>query len=508
MNIVLIFPNNLFENNTLIDKNSKVFIYEHPVYFEKYKYHKLKLILHRASMKKYEDYINKKYNCRVKYLEYDYDIKIIFEKYANKRIDMYDSVDHDVINGLKKLSKDNNVELFVHDSPMFVCTMSDLKLYLDNGGKYHQTSFYIWQRKRLNILVTDDKKPIGGKWTYDTQNRLPFPSKFNSDVKFKVNTDKFVIEAQKYVNKYFSENIGSPLDTPEGSVDLYLPIDYDGVNNHLKQFIKQRLNCFGPYQDAVSDKIIFGCHSVISPFLNIGLITPIDVINKILKYYKKYNSSIQSVEAIIRQIIGWREIIRMIYMFEHKTMNSTNHFNHNRKLGNEWYTGETGIKPIDDIIKKVIKYGYAHHIERLMYLGNFMLLSEIKPNYVFKWFMEMFIDSYPWVMEGNVYAMSQYSTGNLLMTRPYFSSSNYIHIMSSYKKKRNIYPKITLKGNVYEWYDIWNALYYNFVKNNLKEFSTNYSTAMAANIWNKKSIKEKKELIKLAEIYLNEYIKN
>lgn len=497
MDVLIILPNNLFENNDLINKNTTVFIYEHPVFFTKYKYHKLKLILHRATMKKYEKYIQQKYKCSVTYLEYDYDIRKLFKKYKNKTIDIFDPTDHDIISEFKKLSKDMNVNLSIHDNPLFICSINDLNDYIDQGGKYHQTSFYIWQRKRLNILVTPNKKPIGNKWTYDTKNRLPYSDNFNKDIIFKSNNDKEVIEAKKYIEIYFKNN--------PGNTDFYLPIDHNGANKHLDEFIKNRLSCFGPYQDTVSNKIVFGCHSVISPLLNIGLLNPFDVIKKILNYYKKHKSSLSSVEGIIRQIIGWREIIRMMYIFKHNEMISTNHFNHKRKLSNEWYTGETNIKPIDDLIHKVLKYGYAHHIERLMYLGNFMLLTEIKPTDAFEWFMVMFIDSYQWVMEANIYAMSQYSTGNLLMTRPYFSSSNYIDIMSSYNRKSGEYDQIILNGIEYNWYEIWDALYYNFIKNNKTEFSKNYSTANAVSNWNKKSISDKNKLIKVAKNYLNLY---
>ena len=491
MDSVLILPNQLFEDNKLINKNTYVYIYEHPVYFTKYDYHKLKLILHRSTMKQYEDYITKKYKCKVKYVNFDDKLVI-----KGNKLYMYDPVDHDVMKDLKIYTKKHNIELIVYDTPLFLSTLNELKQYLDDSGTYHQTSFYIWQRKRLNILVTNNLKPIGKKWTFDTENRLPFPKNFKNDTKFPINNDKHVIEAQKYVEKHFKNNIG---DT-----EYYLPIDHTKAKEHLKKFLKQKLECFGPYQDAVDKDIIFGCHSVISPLLNIGLLTPKYVIDTILKYYEKYKVSVKSVEAIIRQIIGWREIVRMMYMFKHKEMNKLNHFNHNRKLGKEWYEGETGIIVIDDLINKVLKYGYAHHIERLMYLSNFMLLNEFKPRDVYDWFMTCFVDSYHWVMEANIYAMGQYSTGNMLMTRPYFSSSNYINKMSSYKKKKDVYDKIKLDKE-YEWYEIWDALYYNFINNNKKEFSKNYAIASSVSHWNKKSNTEQNELLKLARNYLKNY---
>ena len=285
---------------------------------------------------------------------------------------------------------------------------------------------------------------------------------------------------------------------------MYLPIDHEGAKKQLKQFLKERLNCFGPYQDAVSKDIIFGCHTVLSPLINIGLITPKEVIDTILVYHKNNKPKLESVEALIRQIIGWREMIRLMYIFKHKEMETLNHFNHNRKLTKEWYTANTNIEPIDDIINKVLKFGYAHHIERLMYLGNFMLLNQIKPKDVFKWFMELFIDSYQWVMQANVYAMSSYSTGPLLMTRPYFSSSNYINKMSSYKLNNN-YNNITLNNTQYIWYEIWNALYYNFINNNKLEFSKNYAVASSVKHWNNKSKQEKDILLNIAKEWFKIY---
>ena len=494
METVIILPNQLFENNKLINSNTKVYIYEHNMYFTKYKYHKLKLILHRATMKNYEDYLLKKYKCKVKYLEYTYDISMLFKKYKGKRIDMYDPVDHDIMKEFKKYSK----ELFVHDTPLFLCTIPDLTSYLDNGGTFHQTTFYIWQRKRLDILMKDGK-PIGGKWTFDTENRLPFPKDFKKDFKPNVKqSNKYIIEATKYIEKNFSDNVGL--------TDFYLPIDFKGAKEHFKKFLAERLECFGKYQDAVNKDIVFGCHSIISPLLNVGLLTPQYVVNEALEYYKKHKIPIESIEGFLRQIIGWREILRLTYMFKHKEMKSLNHFNHKRKLDKKWFTDkpDTGIVVIDDLIQKVMKYGYAHHIERLMYLSNFMLITEIDPDDVYNWFM-IFIDAYPWVMYGNVYAMGQYSTGPLLMTRPYFSSSNYIDKMSSYKKKKDIYEKIKINNKDYEWYEIWDALYYNFINNNKKEFSKNYAIASSVSHWNKKSKSEQNNLLKIAKGYLKSY---
>lgn len=490
MTAVLILPNQLFEKNRLITESRTVYLYEHPIYFTQYQYHKLKLILHRATMKQYQTYLTTKYNCKVTYIEYNANINIIFK---NKVI-MYDPVDHTIAKELKSYSKKYSSELIMYDTPLFICKLPDLEEYVKeySDTKFNQTSFYIWQRKRLGILLDTNNKPQGGKWSFDKENRKKFNNKL--DRTFPENNNKYIIEAKAYINKHFNTNFGNDI--------FYLPTDFESSRKHLKSFLKY-LNNFGIYQDAIDKDIIFGCHSVLSPLINIGLITPQQVIDTVINYYTKNKKTIRlaSVEGFIRQIIGWREYVRMIYIFKHKELVTINHLDHRRKLGKEWYTATTNMGPVDNVIKKVWKYGYAHHIERLMICGNFMLLNQTLPSDVLKWFM-LFIDAYPWVMEPNVHGMSQYSVGNLMMTRLYFSSSNYIIKMSSYKKGDYT---IHLNNTDYFWADIWDALYYNFINAHQQEFSKNYALASAVKHWKDKSLAEKKELIQLATSYMKTY---
>lgn len=507
METIIIFPNSLFEDNKLINKNTEVYIIEHSVYFTLFTYHKMKLILHRSTMRQYADYIKKKYKCTVNYIDYkeaDKKLEQIFK--SNKKIDLYDPVDHVLMKEIKSLTKKYKTDTIVHNTPLFLSTLEDLQSYKKKNNNYVHNSFYIWQRKRLDILVTKDKKPQGGKWSYDVENRKPFPDNFDKKNKVfnpKKVTNKYIKEATIYVNKYFSNN--------PGDTDFYLPIDHSGAKRHLTKFMKDRFKCFGPYQDAVHQDIPFGCHSVISPLLNVGLLTPKYVVDQLQQYGKKYKVPLQSLEAIIRQIVGWREYVRMLYMFDRKTLESKNYFKHKNKLKDFWYDkiedykNGSGFQVIDDMINKAIKHGYLHHIERLMYIGNFMLINKIKPIDVFKWFMEMFIDSYNWVMYANVYGMSQHSTGPLMMTRPYFSSSSYIARMSNYDKKKNKYEKIKLNEKEYEWFEVWDALYYNFIADNTSKFSKNYAISNQVNNWNNKSVSDKKEIKNIAKDYMKKY---
>ena len=494
-NLTVVLPNQLFEKPFFLkDKKIKIIIYEHPKFFTKYKFHKLKLIYHRATMKKYFSYLKEK-KLNVEYVEFDKKLdNIISKKYNILKI--HDPVDIPILNEYKKICKSKNLDLEIEDSKLFLLSNEEIKEYGDNNKKYINRDFYRWIRTKKNILMKDNE-PIGGKWSFDSDNRNPFEKNYKEDIKFKNFNNKFVKEARDYILKNFEKN--------PGETDLYLPIDFSGSKKRFRKFLKEKLKNFGKYQDAVKDDVYFGYHSILSPMINIGLLDPNYIVTESEKFYKNNKSiPISSIEGYLRQILSWREYVRMLYILENNNLSKTNFFKHKRKVNKHWFDGTTQIKPIDDIIKKVLKTGYAHHIERLMFLGNFMLLCEFDPKDVFDWFISIVsIDAYEWVMVPNIYGMSQFSAGDLMMTRPYFSSSNYILKMSNYTKKSG--EKVLLGKEEYLWSEIWDALYYNFINNNSKYLAKNYSTANAVTNWNKKSKKDKENLLKISKLYKKNY---
>jgi deoxyribodipyrimidine photolyase-related protein len=517
MNIAsIILPNQLFENNILLLNLSKtIYLVEDSTYFTKYSFHKMKLIMHRASMKFYYDYLNTidKANKKIIYLNHDkFDYDTIFSKH--NIIHIYDPIDHNLMKKFNKLSSKYNVLLNTYDNPLFIETKDELQSYYDSLKSHtnyiHDNGFYKWQRIRLNILVDKNDKPLFGKLSFDHDNRKTFDDKYKKEIPkepslitdIDSNTISYLSEAKKYVEKNWPDNFG------ETEHYIY-PVNFLSAKILVKQFIKFKLKTFGKYEDATDSEINFGSHSVLSSSLNIGLISIKYVLEKIIKTFNKLNleqkkKMIPNVEGFIRQLIGWRSYVRFIYVFHGKEMIESNQFNHQNKISQNWFNSTTGIYPIDSIITKVNKIAYAHHIERLMYLGNFALISKINPKEIYDWFMICFIDSYEWVMVPNIMGMSQYSSDNIkMMTRPYFSSSNYIKNMSNFKL--NKYDKINIGSKSYYWNEIWDALYYNFIKDNKNILKKIYSTAYAVAHWDKKSQSEQKELIKIAKDYLNSY---
>jgi len=475
----LLFPTQLFRNIKLI-KDKEIYLLEEPYYFTRLNFHKLKIAYHRATMKKYYDDLKKK-NIKIHYINFN-DVDSFIKENKKQWIEFYHPIDIDVLEKYKTHFKNH----LIHQTLNFTFTHLDIEEYKNvcyRNNKFYHDDFYKYQRKKLDILINNNK-PEGGKWSYDNLNRKPFPKSKIEIKPPKSYSNKYISEAIKYTNKHFKNNYGV--------LDHFIyPISLTESRKWLKDFLKDRLNNFGPYQDAVSKDIPFGFHSVISPMMNVGMLTDTEVIKISNEYYEKNKKKIplESYEGFIRQVIGWRNYVYLIYLIRGKEMKKENHLKHKRKLTKKEYKnyweGTTGIVVIDDIIKKMVKYAYSHHIERLMYLGNFLLINLYHPNEVYKLFMEWTIDAYDWVMVPNVYGMSQFADGGKMMTRIYFSSSNYITKMSSYKRSE-------------EWTKIWDALYYNFIKEHKLILKKNYATSRQVIHWDKKSKKEQQELIDIA----------
>lgn len=450
MNTVnLIFPHQLFEESPLLENDFPCFLIEEELFFNQYKFHKQKIAFHRASMKFYESYL-KEQDKEIIYIEANEnksDVRELIARLADeglKKVYLINTTDNWLEKKITESAEEHQIKIEEYENQLFLNTREDLKDWFGSKEKkFFQTSFYKDERKKRSILIEGDNNPVGGNWTYDKENRKKYPKKKTPpNIEFPEETG-FYEDAREYVKEFFSSNYGELAE-----IQLY-PTNFETSKKWLHQFLEQRFDEFGPYEDAiVSDKRILN-HSVLSPLLNVGLLTPEFVIAEALKYSEENDIRINSLEGFIRQIIGWREFIRGLYEKKGSEERTRNFWRFDRKIPASFYNGSTGIQPIDDAIRKVLKTGYNHHIERLMILGNFMLLCEFDPDEVYRWFMEMYIDAYDWVMVPNVYGMSQFADGGLMATKPYISSSNYIKKMSDYGKA--------------EWNETWDALFWRFM---------------------------------------------
>lgn len=478
----LIFPHQLFKDSEFLKDSSTLFLVEEYLFFRQYNFHKQKLAFHRASMKFYEGYLSQK-GLSVKYIESaqkESDIRILIKKLHELEytsIHVIDPVDDWLTKRIKKSCNENNLELRVFESPMFLNSNDDLKLYFNSAKKrYFQTDFYKQERIKRNILMDDANQPMGGQWTYDVENRKKYPKNKTVVDSNYPKQNKYTQEAFKYVESNFKNNLG------ELSTIINYPNTFEEAEKWFIQFLKERMNEFGIYEDAILQNEILINHSLISPLLNVGLLTPDYIVKETIKYCNQNNIPINSTEGFIRQIIGWREFIRGIYLVIGTQERTKNFWQFNRKIPKSFYDGTTGIAPIDITIRKILKTGYCHHIERLMVLGNFMLLCEFDPDEVYRWFMEFFIDAFDWVMVTNIYGMSQFADGGMMSTKPYVGGSNYLMKMSDYPKG--------------EWQETWDALFWRFLDVHREVFLKNPRLGMLVKTYDKWP-EEKKVTMKL-----------
>ncbi len=450
-NIGLLFPHQLFKEQPLLEHAETVWLIEDSLFFgDKHnplRFHKLKLAFHRASMKSYQAFLESQ-GVDVVYIEYD-PSKTIRDNIPKNSQDAFwviDPTDYLLERRLRASCKN----ITILPSPLFLNTKEENQEFLSGRKNLLMHHFYQWQRKRFEILLTPEGKPLGGAWSHDKDNRKKLPKSEYETVPNEppALSNTHIKEALVYIEAKFPDNPGS-------LTNFIFPIDHKGAWDWFEQFLDERFRDFGPYEDAMTQQHTLMYHSLLSPLLNSGLLPVWDVVNKSLSYAAKHQMPLNSIEGFIRQIIGWREYSRMMYEAHGTEMRTSNAWKHNEPLPESFYTGDTGLEPVDTVIQRTQTYAYAHHIERLMILGNCMFLLQVQPNDVYRWFMEMFIDAYDWVMVPNVYGMSQHASKGLMTTKPYISGSNYIRKMSDYGSG--------------PWSDIWDALYWSWVVQHKKE---------------------------------------
>ncbi len=485
----LVFPHQLHPDFSLFENGATVYLIEEYLFFSQYKFHKQKIGFHRATMKFYQSQLEER-NIKTVYIEAQNelsDIRNLLPELADsgvKTIYYRDPSDYWLEKRLKEGIEKHNLKAEIFSSLLFINSKEELLSFFKVGKKkFFQTSFYKQEREKRNLLMDKNGEPEGGKWTFDSENRKKYPAKKTPPAIHFPESTTFHEEAINYVSNNFAGNYGKL------SLETYYPVTFEQTEKWLTQFFETRFHEFGDYEDAILKEEIFLNHSMLTPILNIGFISPMEIVNRAIDYAKTHNVPINSLEGFVRQIIGWREFIRGMYEAKGRESRTKNYWGFTRKIPGSFYDGTTGIVPVDDTIKKVLKTGYCHHIERLMVIGNFMLLCEFDPDEVYQWFMELFIDSYDWVMVPNVYGMSQSADGGFFATKPYISGSNYIIKMSNYKK-----------GD--DWQPIWDGLFWKFMHIHRDFFVKNPRLGMLVRNFDNQSPEKRNGHLEEAERFL------
>lgn len=386
---------------------------------------------------------------------------------------------------LKECATRAGITLHEHDNPAFLTSRETWDTYRKRQKRLLMGDFYVTRRKQMGLLLDEANEPEGGRWSFDEDNRKPMPKRVTvPSVRWPEPSDH-VQAVQKLVKQHFS-------DHPGDADDFQWPVTRRQVLAFLDRFLQERLDDFGPYEDSISRDEPFLWHSMLSPYMNMGLILPGEVVDAVIKAYRERGDvKLQSVEGIVRQIIGWREFIKKVdEEYGDNQRDTQNVLGHDRRLGKAWWEGTTGLPPLDIATQRARRYGWCHHIERLMVIGAPMLMAGVHPREAYCFFMEMFIDSADWVMAPNVYGMSQFSDGGFFATKPYVSGSSYVLKMSDYERG--------------DWCDIWDGLYWGFIDRHREMLTGNARMGQMVRGFDRLKPERREKILTAAENWIDE----
>ncbi len=487
--MLVVLGNQLFPIETLpVPRPGPVFMCEDDELCRYVRHHKHKLILVLAAMRSYRDELESR-GYRVHYFPLSHKGSLEDNLLAVLEEDECTELAHFEVEGkvterrLAVFAERHDLKRHVVASPMFLSERGVFADFVEGRKRPLMAEFYKLQRRGLDILMKDGK-PSGGKWSFDADNRKKLPRACTPPEVAPAAATDHVAAVAELVDSEFADHPGQT-DT------FWWPTTHEQALAWLDDFVASRLEQFGDFEDAMTIRSPTVFHSALSPLLNIGLITPREVIDRVLAAAESGDVPLNSLEGFIRQVIGWREFVRGVYHHYDAQMRGANFWNHRRRLTDAWYRGNTGIPPLDDTIATAQRLGWTHHIPRLMVAGNLMTLAEIHPHDAYRWFMEMYADSSAWVMGPNVFGMALFSDGGLFTTKPYICGSNYLLKMSDYPKG--------------DWCDVVDGLYWRFIAEHLEFFASNPRLAIMTRALERLSGERKNRIFAAAETFLDEH---
>ncbi|MDQ6860529.1 MAG: cryptochrome/photolyase family protein [Verrucomicrobiota bacterium] len=416
-------------------KESRVLMVESKARGSALRYHKLKLVLVYSAMRHFAR------DLRTAGWEVDYQmiegtgtfedgVRRHLEKFRPAKLVLAEPNSFPETDAVVKLAAKLRAEIELVPTRQFLMSRDEFRAWAGGQKRLVMENHYRRMRKQFGWLMEADGEPVGRAWNFDPENRATFNTWKRAGsprpaTAPREKPDKITRAVMQMVDAEFPENAGEVKN-------FWLPVDRETALRWLRYFIDERLPNFGAYEDMMAEAEPHLFHSVLSSSLNLGLLTPRECVEAAIDAYRRGAAPLNSVEGYVRQVIGWREFINGVYWLrgpEYKTLNS---LGADRPLPGWFYTGQTEMNCLHHVLKQNLSLGWNHHIQRLMVLGNFFLISGINPQEALRWYNEMYVDAYDWVMAPNVIGMSLYADGGYMATKPYAATSTYINRMSNY----------------------------------------------------------------------------
>ena len=463
-------------------------------------YHKQKLALVLSAMRHFRLELERA-GFSVNYVQTDSfedGIRAHLRRHPGVDISVTQPADHGVAENLARIVSRHGGSLTVAPDESWLSSQADWDAYA-RGKKELRMEFFYRQMRRQTGWLMEGGQPIGGKWNFDAENRqVPEPGHaFPPRPVFE--RDQITKTALEYVQATFPDHFGT-------LEHWNWPVTREDALRALEHFLTHRLARFGPYEDAMVEGETQLYHSLISPAINIGLLSPREVCERALNFaaQPEHRVPLESIEGFIRQILGWREFVHHVYRTKMPEFRTENRLGHARKLPEFYWTGDTKMRCLSSAVAQLRDTGHTHHIQRLMVLGNFALIAGINPQEVNDWFLMGYVDAFDWVVTPNVIGMSQYADMGSFTSKPYAAGAGYIKRMSDHCASCPYNPKETLGDTACPF----GSLYWDFIDRHTDAFQRNQRMSLIVGSWKKRDPDDQKLILEQAKSVLRRLEKN
>jgi deoxyribodipyrimidine photolyase-related protein len=388
------------------------------------------------------------------------------------------------------------VEVDILEDSRFLCSIADFNAWADSQKGLRMEYFYRRMRKRYRVLLQEDDKPCGDRWNYDRENRKGWRNQVEIPEPPSISRDDITCEVLDLVGKEFPDN-------PGDLAMFNFAVTSQQAQAQLDWFCEQELANFGTYQDALAEESPWLFHSLISMYLNIGLLEPLSVCQQVERAWRDDKCDLAAAEGFIRQVLGWREYIRGVYWRLMPDYKHNNHFLAGRALPEWFWTGDTDLRCLSRALTQSLDLGYGHHIQRLMVIGNFALLAGLDVEAVCEWYLAVYVDAFEWVELPNTLGMALHADGGIMASKPYAASGKYIQKQGNHCAKCRYSPSQTTGENACPY----NSLYWRFIDLHLDKLKHNGRMGLILHNWSKRSESDKQAIIDWGEKTLDVVLK-
>ena len=463
------------------------------------KHHKKKIALLFSAMRHFSEELRED-GWKIEYIKLDDkqnsgslqgEVERALIKHETGNIVITEPAEYRVLKDVKSWSDQFGKTVEILPDDRFIATHQEFEDWAEGRKQLRMEYFYRDMRRKTNLLMDGDQ-PEGGKWNYDSENRKPAKDDMFMPKPIQFKPDKITQEVLKLVDDKFSDHFGD-------LEPFWFAVTRKQANKVLDYFLEAALPSFGDYQDAMLTGQKFLYHSLLSPYINCGLLDPLEVCKRVEAEYKKGRVPLNATEGFIRQIIGWREYVRGIYWLKMPEYVERNFLEASNSLPDFYWTGETDMTCLREAITQTKEEAYAHHIQRLMVTGNFAMLAGVDPHEVHEWYLAVYADAYEWVELPNTLGMSQFGDGGILGSKPYAASGNYINKMSDYCKN----CRYDVKQKTGDDACPFNALYWDFLIRNEDKLKGNPRLGQVYRTWNKMDEAKRGEYLANAKTFLS-----